>query len=101
MDLTEKMGYLTIALTVHKEGKILLRSKNGIQEWFHVIMVNEQEYERFLKLIYCVQRCCKKRLEQRTENFCSMKGQIESDNIERWLLGRTGLGKTSKIFTES
>lgn len=73
MELTEKKGYLTIALTVHKEGKILLRSTNSIQEWFHVIT-----------------RCCNKELEQRTENFWSMKGQTESENIERWLLGRTG-----------
>ena len=89
MDLTEKKGYLTIALTVHKEGKILLRSTNGIQEWFHVITVCDQIYERCQKLIYYLQRCCKKELEQRTENFWSMKGQIESDTIERWLPGRT------------
>ena len=46
MDLTEKKGYLTISLTVHKEGKILLRSTNGIQEWFHVITVRDQLYKR-------------------------------------------------------
>ena len=39
MDLTEKKGYLTIALSVHKMGKILLRSTVGIQEWFQVIKV--------------------------------------------------------------
>ena len=39
MDLTEKKGYLTIALAVHKEGKILLRSTLGIREWFLVITV--------------------------------------------------------------
>ena len=98
MDLTEKKGYLTIALTVHKEGKILLRSTNGIQEWFHVITVRDQLYERCQKLIYCAQRCCKKELEQRTENSWSTKGQIESDNIERWLLDSTGLGKTWKYL---
>jgi hypothetical protein len=40
MDLTEKKGYLTIALSVHKMGKILLRSTVGIQEWFHVVKVS-------------------------------------------------------------
>jgi hypothetical protein len=39
MDLTEKKGYLTIAMAVHKDGKILLRSTVGIREWFHVITV--------------------------------------------------------------
>ena len=39
MDLTEKKGYLTISLTMHKESNILLRSTSGIQELFHVIMV--------------------------------------------------------------
>ena len=42
MDLTEKKGYLTIALTVHKEGKILMRSSLGIREWFLVIKVGVQ-----------------------------------------------------------
>ena len=41
MELTEKKGYLTIAMTVHKEGKILLRSTIGIQEWFNAIMVQK------------------------------------------------------------
>ena len=98
MDLTEKKGYLTIALTVLKGGKILLRSTLGIQECFHVITVCDQLYERCQKLIYCAQRCCKKELEQRSENCWSMKGQVESDNIERWLLGRTGLGKLLKYL---
>ena len=39
MDLTEKKGYLTIALSVHKEGRILLRSSLGIREWFLMIQV--------------------------------------------------------------
>ena len=39
MDLTEKKGYLTIALSVHKEGRILLRSSLGIREWFLMIKV--------------------------------------------------------------
>ena len=47
MDLTEKKGYLTIAMTVHKEGKILLRSTVGIREWFHVITVGVKGTEVF------------------------------------------------------
>ena len=43
MDLTEKKGYLTIALSVHKEGKILLRSSLGIREWFLVIKVRHDK----------------------------------------------------------
>ena len=39
MDLTEKKGYLTIALSVHKEGRILIRSSLGIREWFLMIKV--------------------------------------------------------------
>jgi len=76
MDLTEKKGYLTIALSVHKEGKILLRSSLGIREWFLVI-----------------KRCCKSTLEHaNTEEFWSGRLQRESDNIDSWLLSRQGLG---------
>jgi len=75
MNLTEKKGYLTIALAVHKEGKILLRSTVGIREWFHVIT-----------------RCCKTTLEQTTEQFWSGRQQRESEDVERWLLGRQGGG---------
>jgi len=76
MDLTEKKGYLTIALSVHKEGKILLRSSLGIREWFLVI-----------------KRCCKSSVEHAsTEEFWSGRLQRESDNIDSWLLSRQGLG---------
>ena len=37
--MTEKKGYLTIALSVHKESRILLRSSLGIREWFLSIKV--------------------------------------------------------------
>ena len=41
MDMTEKKGYLTISLTVHKDSNILLRSTTAIQELFHVITVGD------------------------------------------------------------
>ena len=39
VDLIDKRGYLTISLTVAKEGKILLRKPEGIREWHQALKV--------------------------------------------------------------
>ncbi len=40
IELLDKRGYLTISLSLAKEGKILLRRPEGIKEWFQALKVN-------------------------------------------------------------
>jgi hypothetical protein len=39
IELLDKRGYLTICLSLSKEGRILLRKPEGIKEWFQAIKV--------------------------------------------------------------
>lgn len=39
MDLLDKRGYLTICLSLVKEGKIYLRRPEGIKDWFVALQV--------------------------------------------------------------
>ena len=39
VELLDKRGYLTISLTVAREGKILLRKPEGIRDWFAALKV--------------------------------------------------------------
>ena len=39
VELLDKRGYLTICVTLVKEGKVYLRKTEGIREWFRTIRV--------------------------------------------------------------
>jgi hypothetical protein len=39
VELIDRKGYLTLCLTLVKEGRVLLRKPEGIREWFHDIKV--------------------------------------------------------------
>jgi hypothetical protein len=39
VELVDKKGYLTLALTLAREGRILLRKPEGIRDWHQVITV--------------------------------------------------------------
>ena len=39
VELIDKKGYLTISLSLVKEGKILLRKPEGIREWYQDLKV--------------------------------------------------------------
>ena len=69
MDLTEKKGYLTIFRIVHKEGKILLRSTNGVQEWFHTITICDQLIKRYKNLYVVCRDVVRKILNRELRNF--------------------------------
>ena len=43
IELIDKRGYLTISLSLAKEGKILLRRPEGIKEWFQALKVNNDQ----------------------------------------------------------
>jgi hypothetical protein len=40
VELLDKRGYLTICLTLVKEGKIYLRRPEGIRDWYNSLQVN-------------------------------------------------------------
>jgi hypothetical protein len=40
VELLDKRGYLTICLTLFKEGKIYLRRPEGIRDWYNSLQVS-------------------------------------------------------------
>ena len=47
VELIDKKGYLTISLSLAKEGsKILLRKPEGIREWYQDLRVRDREREK-------------------------------------------------------
>ena len=42
VELIDKKGYLTISLSLAKEGKILLRKPEGIREWYRDLKVRRE-----------------------------------------------------------
>ena len=48
VELLDKRGYLTVCVSLLKEGKIYLRRPEGIREWFNALQVNitEQIYNK-------------------------------------------------------
>ena len=51
VELLDKRGYLTICVSLVKDGKVYLRKTEGIREWFRTIRVRSGEittcYHRF------------------------------------------------------
>ena len=43
VELLDKRGYLTICVTLVKEGKVYLRKTEGIREWFRTIRVRTKK----------------------------------------------------------
>ena len=39
VELVDKRGYLTVSLTIAKEGKLLLRKPERIRDWFQLLKV--------------------------------------------------------------
>ena len=42
VELVDKRGYLTLSITLAKDGKVLLRKPEGIRDWFEDIKVREK-----------------------------------------------------------
>ena len=53
VELLDKRGYLTVCVSLLKEGKIYLRRPEGIREWFNALQVNftEQIYNKICNLL--------------------------------------------------
>ena len=45
VELIDKKGYLTISLSLVKEGKILLRKPEGIREWYQDLKVRREKVQ--------------------------------------------------------
>lgn len=76
VELVDKKGYLTVALSFHKEGRILLRKPEGIREWFQSIK-------------NCVDICREKRGMMKTaKEFWSKKQFTDSSSMEQYILAR-------------
>ena len=43
VELLDKRGYLTICVTLVKDGKVYLRKTEGIREWFRTIRVRTEK----------------------------------------------------------
>ena len=63
MELVDKRGYLTICLTVTKEGKILLRKPEGIREWHQALKVlptRAKQARQLIEIEIAVELVCQK-----------------------------------------
>ena len=49
VELIDKKGYLTISLSLVKEGKILLRKPEGIREWYQDLKVRRKRDRKKVK----------------------------------------------------
>jgi len=72
IELLDKRGYLTICISLIKDGKIYLRRPEGIRDWFTALQNNIYE--------------CKRR-----RKFWVKRQVTDSANIEHWLLARQKL----------
>lgn len=54
VELLDKRGYLTVCISLLKEGKIYLRRPEGIREWFSALQVTLQNgiHNTYINLFY-------------------------------------------------
>eukprot|EP00096_Caligus_rogercresseyi_P015970 TRINITY_DN846_c0_g3_i1.p1 TRINITY_DN846_c0_g3~~TRINITY_DN846_c0_g3_i1.p1 ORF type:complete len:645 (+),score=231.04 TRINITY_DN846_c0_g3_i1:219-2153(+) len=77
VELLDKRGYLTICISLPREGKVYLRKTEGIREWYSLLKD-------------CVRDCRKKRRESGVPLF--KKQNTDSTSIEKWILDRKKIG---------
>ncbi|XP_059086329.1 uncharacterized protein LOC131883019 isoform X2 [Tigriopus californicus] len=80
VELLDKRGYLTVSLTVAKEGKVLLRKPEGIREWFEALKTCSTD--------------CRNRSMKSTEEFWNRKKfqAPDREDLDHWLLARQRIG---------
>ena len=82
--LEDRRGYLTVAVTSKKEGKLLLRKTEGIKEWQKVL--DEKVHTS------------KNRLDRKMpmpDQFWTRKQKSDPQDIHTWLLARDRIGGDS------
>ncbi|XP_040568049.1 uncharacterized protein [Lepeophtheirus salmonis] len=76
VELLDKRGYLTICISLPRDGKVYLRKTDGIREWYSLLKE-------------CVRECKKRR----KESGALFRKQItDSSSIENWLQARKKIG---------
>ena len=89
-----KKGYLTIALSHSRDGRVLLRRHEGIRDWFNVIKVNMRMIEITVVILL---------LLFQSKVFECKARQVQHDiasnnlNVEAWLLARKSLAGSNCI----
>jgi hypothetical protein len=48
IELLDKRGYLTICITLAREGKVYLRRADGIRDWYEAVRENMRERRRIV-----------------------------------------------------
>ena len=86
IELLDKRGYLTICITLAREGKVYLRRADGIRDWFEAIRDNMKE--------------SRARKNNRTSAiFLDRRQNTDSSGMENWLAQRR-MGKLSDSTPE-
>jgi hypothetical protein len=76
IELLDKKGFLTISISVPREGKIFLRKPEGLREWHDAIRE-------------CVIKSKERRVVMKsTKDFWSKKQFTDSSSMEQWILAR-------------
>ena len=79
IELLDKRGYLTICITLAREGKVYLRRADGIRDWYEAIRENMRE--------------SRARKNNRTSAiFADRRQNTDSSGIDNWLVQKR-LGK--------
>ena len=91
--LLTKKGYLTIALSHSRDGRVLLRRHEGIRDWFNVIKVNMMMIKITVVMLLLFQS---KVLECKARQ---VQHDIASNNlnVEAWLLARKSLAGSNCV----
>lgn len=78
VELLDKRGYLTICITLQKEGKVFLRRTEGIRDWFEAIKENLQESKN-------------RKSNRASAIFIDRRQKTDSSGMEKWM-SRKSLG---------
>ena len=86
IELLDKRGYLTICITLTREGKVYLRRADGIRDWYEAIRENMRE--------------SRARKNNRTSAiFADRRQNTDSSGIDNWLaqkrLGKLGFSDST------
>ena len=86
IELLHKRGYLTICITLSREGKVYLRRADGIRDWYEAIRENMKE--------------SRARKSNRTSAiFADRRQNTDSSGVDNWLaakrLGKPGLSDST------
>ena len=86
IELLDKRGYLTICITLSREGKVYLRRADGIRDWYEAIRENMRESRA-------------RRNNRTSAIFADRRQNTDSAGIDNWLaqkrLGKLGFSDST------